>query len=46
MEKIDFVDKWKALEVNLIERFGKKPDLQAILFLIGMNEVGFSEEKK
>lgn len=46
MEKIDFVDKWKALEVKLFDRFGKKPDLQAILFLIGMNEVGFSEEKK
>lgn len=46
MEKIDFVDKWKALVNKLTVRFGKAPDLQAILFLIGMNEVGFSEEKR
>lgn len=46
MEKIDFVDKWIALESKLTERFGKKPDLQAMLFLIGMNEVGFSTEKR
>ncbi len=46
MEKIDFVKEWQELELRLINQFGKKPDLQAILFLIGMNEVGFSEEKK
>ena len=42
----EFEIKWKALEDNLSQRFGKVPDLQALLFLIGMNEVGFSEEKK
>lgn len=42
----DFEIKWQALEDKLSQRFGKVPDLQALLFLIGMNEVGFSEEKK
>ncbi len=46
MEKIDFVEEWKELLNRLTLQFGKKPDLQAILFLIGMNEVGFIEEKK
>ena len=46
MEKIDFVEEWKELVSKLTERFGKKPDLNAILFLIGMNEVGFADEKK
>lgn len=41
----DFTIQWKALEQKLGERFGRVPDLQAILFLIGMNEVGFSGEK-
>ena len=46
MDKIDFVEEWKALLDKLTIRFGKKPDLNAILFLIGMNEVGFLEDKK
>lgn len=28
-----------------MERFGKKPDLEAILFLIGMQEMGALKEK-
>ena len=28
-----------------MERFGKKPDLEAVLFLIGMQETGFMVEK-
>lgn len=35
---MDFNDKWKDLEVMLTERFGKTPDLQSILYLIGVNE--------
>lgn len=28
-----------------MERFGKKPDMEAILFLIGMQETGFVKSK-
>ena len=28
-----------------MERFGKKPDVEAILFLIGLQEIGLSQEK-
>ena len=39
------------MESRLIERFGKKPDLEAVLFLIGIQEFGqlrnkFSKEQK
>jgi len=39
------------LESRLLERFGKKPDMEAILFLIGIQEFGeirkkFSKEQK
>lgn len=37
--------KWISLEALLIERFGKKPDLQAILFLIGVDELGQTKHK-
>jgi len=29
----------------LLERFGKKPDMEAVLFLIGMQETGFVKSK-
>jgi hypothetical protein len=41
----DLQQRWWTLEAKLVERFGKKPDLEAILFLIGMQETGFLEEK-
>jgi hypothetical protein len=41
----DLQQRWWALEAKLIERFGKKPDLEAILFLIGLQETGFEAEK-
>jgi len=39
------------LESKLLDRFGKKPDMEAILFLIGIQEFGefrkkFSKEQK
>lgn len=37
----DLMTRWWALEAKLVERFGKKPDMEAILFLIGINETGF-----
>jgi hypothetical protein len=41
----DLQQRWWALEAELVERFGKKPDLEAILFLIGLQETGFIREK-
>ena len=43
--KDDLQARWWQLETKLVERFGKKPDLEAILFLIGMQETGFMEKK-
>jgi hypothetical protein len=41
----DLMQRWWTLEAKLVERFGKKPDMEAILFLIGLNETGFLAEK-
>ena len=38
--KDDIQSRWWALEEKLMIRFGKKPDMEAILFLIGIQEVG------
>ncbi len=47
----DLQARWWALEGRLLERFGKKPDMEAVLFLIGMQEMGamahkYSKEQK
>ena len=47
----DLQTRWWNLEARLVERFGKKPDMEAILFLIGVQELGairtkFSKEEK
>ncbi len=48
----NFEAKWKVVEATMKERFGKTPDMEGILFLIGINEVGnvpgkkFSKEQK
>jgi len=47
----DLQQRWWDLEAKLVERFGKKPDLEAILFLIGIQEFGqvrqkFTKEQK
>ena len=49
--KDDIQSRWWALEEKLISRFEKKPDMEAILFLIGIQEVGdfqtkFTKEQK
>lgn len=41
----DLQQRWWDLEAKLVERFGKKPDMEAILFLIGMQETGFMKQK-
>ncbi|MFN4006351.1 MAG: hypothetical protein ACK4HE_02455 [Chitinophagaceae bacterium] len=42
---LDLQQRWWNLEAKLVERFGKKPDVETILFLIGMQETGFVQEK-
>ena len=41
----DLLQRWWKLEAKLAERFGKKPDMEAILFLIGIQEFGQIREK-
>jgi hypothetical protein len=43
--KDDMQQRWWDLVARLVERFGKKPDLEAILFLIGVQEFGQIREK-
>ncbi|HEX6192745.1 MAG TPA: hypothetical protein VFZ42_10280 [Chitinophagaceae bacterium] len=43
--KDDLQQRWWNLEAKLAERFGKKPDMETILFLIGMQETGIMKEK-
>ena len=43
--KDDLQTRWWALEAKLVERFGKKPDMETILFLIGIQEFGQVKEK-
>jgi hypothetical protein len=47
----DLQTRWWNLEAQLAERFGKKPDMESILFLIGIQEtnkfdIKFSKEEK
>ncbi len=49
--KDDIQPRWWKLEENFMKRFQKKPDVEAILFLIGIQEIGnfkkkFSKEQK
>ena len=41
----DLQQRWWQLESKLTERFGKKPDLETILFLVGIQEFGEIREK-
>jgi hypothetical protein len=47
----DLQSRWWNLEARLVDRFGKRPDMEAILFLIGIQEFGdirkkFTKEEK
>lgn len=49
--KDDIQTRWWKLEEKFMKRFDKKPDVEAILFLIGIQEIGnfkkkFSKEQK
>lgn len=52
LDQIEFTEKWHKVIMMLTERFGKKPDMEAILYLIGINELGnvpdknFTKEQK
>ncbi|QCR23985.1 hypothetical protein [Pontibacter sp. SGAir0037] len=52
IEESDNLDhRWTQLRAMLMKQFGKKPDLNAILFLIGIQELGkgisnFTKEEK
>ncbi len=41
----DLQARWWKLEEKLMERFEKKPDMESILFLIGIQELGSIEQK-
>jgi len=41
----ELVEKWKIVIDFLSENFNKKPDLNAVLFIIGMRELGQLQEK-
>lgn len=40
-EQLRFKRGWKKLRYSLKDQFGRLPDLQSILFLIGVQELGF-----
>jgi hypothetical protein len=42
----DFEQRWINVEHLLQDRFEKRPDLEGMLFLIGINELGAFPEKK
>ena len=37
--------KWEALTAKLSDQFGEPPDLQAVIFLIGVQELGKGPQK-
>ncbi len=41
----DLQSRWWKLEEKLMQRFEKKPDVETILFLIGIQELGHIQEK-
>lgn len=47
----DLQTRWWQLEAKFVEKFGKKPDVEAVLFIIGIQEIRnikkkFSKEQK
>ncbi|MFI5133958.1 MAG: hypothetical protein ACHQEB_06460 [Chitinophagales bacterium] len=45
IRKDDLQQRWWGLESKMVERFGKKPDVETILFLVGIQEFGQLKEK-
>jgi hypothetical protein len=42
----NFEERWVQVERVFRERFGKLPDMEGMLFLIGVNELGQGPERK
>ncbi len=42
----DFEKRWQQVEEMLRQRFDKMPDMEGILFLIGVNELGQVPQRK
>ncbi len=42
----NFEERWQKVEALLEERFGKKPDMEGVLFLIGVNELGMMPQRR
>lgn len=43
----NFEQRWESVIALIEQRFGKQPDMEGILFLIGINELGdFSDTRK
>ena len=45
ISKDDLQIRWWKLEEKLMERFQKKPDVETVLFMIGIQELGDIKEK-
>jgi len=43
--KDDLQSRWWKLEEKFMDKFGKKPDVEDILFLIGIQEIGNFKKK-
>jgi hypothetical protein len=41
-----FEERWKNVEALMAERFGKVPDMEGVLFLVGVNELGMMPQRK
>ncbi len=46
MENAEVLAYWKIIQERLEEQFGQKPDLNGVLFIIGVRELGIIPEKK
>ena len=41
----DVQSRWWKLQGKLLERFGRKPDLESVLYLIGIQELALDKEE-
>lgn len=46
METSDILQYWAKIQLQLEAQFGQKPDMNGVLFLIGVRELGQLPEKK
>lgn len=46
LETIEIQEIWKVIQERLETQFGQKPDLNGVLFIIGIRELGILPEKK